>query len=121
MHMLQVKGFQKHAATDFSSNLQQARGCFVTLNKHEQLRGCIGHLKALKPLYQCVIDNTISAASRDSRFPKVSASELSDIKIDVSVLTPAKPFQRKTYQELLDYLVPENEGHVGEANWTRRK
>jgi len=73
-----------------TEHLKQPRGVFVTLEKNGNLRGCIGYIMGMKPLYQGVIDNTINAATRDPRFAPVSEEELSDIEIEISVLTPLR-------------------------------
>ncbi|MGA2775781.1 MAG: AmmeMemoRadiSam system protein B [Candidatus Omnitrophota bacterium] len=65
-------------------------GAFVTLNKHGQLRGCIGSLKGNQPLYLTIRDMAIEAAVNDWRFSKVELSELKDIEIEISVLSPLK-------------------------------
>jgi len=69
---------------------QDPEGCFVTLTQHGELRGCIGLIKGIKPLYLAVQDMAIAAALRDPRFPPVSPSELDEIEIEISVLTPLK-------------------------------
>lgn len=61
--------------------------CFVTLTKDFELRGCIGSLEAIKPLYLDIIDNATSAALEDDRFFPVTKKELPEIQIEVSVLT----------------------------------
>ncbi|MBN2432098.1 MAG: AmmeMemoRadiSam system protein A [Acidobacteria bacterium] len=66
-------------------------GAFVTLNKRHQLRGCIGYVVAVKPLYVAVQEMVINAAVRDPRFPPVTAAELSEIKMEISVLSPLEP------------------------------
>lgn len=71
--------------------LLQKGAAFVTLRKHGELRGCIGHTIPQEPLWMCVRDVAISAASEDPRFRPVSADELKDIHIEVSVLTPLEP------------------------------
>lgn len=63
-------------------------GAFVTLNEHGQLRGCIGYIVPLKPLYEAVIEMAVNAAVRDPRFKPVTARELSDLEIEISVLSP---------------------------------
>jgi AmmeMemoRadiSam system protein A len=63
-------------------------GAFVTLKKHGDLRGCIGYLVGEKPIYETVQEMAISAAVRDPRFPAVRASELPDITIEISLLSP---------------------------------
>jgi len=64
---------------------------FVTIKRGEQLRGCIGNIQPVMPLYQSVIRNAISASSRDGRFLPVREDELADIDIEVTVLSPLVP------------------------------
>jgi len=68
--------------------LFQERGAFVTLKKHGQLRGCIGRLIGDRPLYLVVQSMAVSAAVADQRFPPVTEEELSDLEIEISVLSP---------------------------------
>ncbi|HUU04508.1 MAG TPA: AmmeMemoRadiSam system protein A [Patescibacteria group bacterium] len=63
------------------------RGVFVTLHRRGELRGCIGYPLPYKPLGEAVVDNAIAAASEDPRFSTVSADELREIDIEISVLT----------------------------------
>jgi AmmeMemoRadiSam system protein B/AmmeMemoRadiSam system protein A len=81
-----------------SETLKKNAGAFVTLKKFGDLRGCIGYILPVKPLYQAVIENTINACSRDFRFPPVDSSELKDIEIEISVLSPPVPV--KSYNEI---------------------
>ncbi len=68
--------------------LLEKRGAFVTLRRGPCLRGCVGYTANIKPLAEAVRDNTINAASRDSRFEPVKAGELPEITIELSALTP---------------------------------
>ncbi|MBN1470605.1 MAG: AmmeMemoRadiSam system protein B, partial [Syntrophaceae bacterium] len=77
-------------ARSFSENLQQPRGAFVTLKKKGELRGCIGHMIADEPLGKIVGSMAIQAAFNDRRFSPLTAEELKDIEIEISVLTPMK-------------------------------
>ncbi|MEA1917855.1 MAG: AmmeMemoRadiSam system protein B [Campylobacterota bacterium] len=70
--------------------LKEHLGAFVTLNKEHNLRGCIGTFEPHQPLYEVVINMAIAAAQNDHRFNKVSADELKDIELEISVLTPRK-------------------------------
>jgi MEMO1 family protein len=63
-------------------------GAFVTLRNKGQLRGCIGEFSPDKPLYKVIADSAIKAATQDPRFPPVSAEELPDISLEISVMTP---------------------------------
>ena len=73
-----------------TQTLKNKRGVFVTLNKNGNLRGCIGHIQPREQLFDAVIDNTINSSMNDGRFRPVSEDELSDIEIDISVLSPIK-------------------------------
>ena len=73
-----------------SPKLQVPRGVFVTIKKHGQLRGCIGYVRPVKPLWEAVIDMAQAAAFEDPRFPPVRKEELEDLEIEISVLTPLK-------------------------------
>lgn len=73
---------------DFSTNLNQPCGAFVTLKKNKELRGCIGRFEPENPLYEVVQDMAIASATRDNRFSKVKPPELTEIEIEISVLTP---------------------------------
>ena len=68
--------------------LLKEMGAFVTLNEHKELRGCIGNLIGRQPLYLTVRDMAVEAAVGDPRFPRVDLSELKDIEIEISVLSP---------------------------------
>ena len=74
----------------FSNNLNKKRGVFVTLHKNGNLRGCIGHIQPREQLFNAVIDNAINSSMNDGRFRPVSEDELSEIEIDISVLSPIK-------------------------------
>ncbi len=62
--------------------------CFVTLYKKGELRGCVGILKAEKPLFEEVVRMTWAAASEDFRFQPIRPEELGEIEIEISVLSP---------------------------------
>ncbi|GBU20767.1 hypothetical protein R80B4_00652 [Fibrobacteres bacterium R8-0-B4] len=94
------------------SKLTQNYGCFVTLNSRGQLRGCIGNIEPIKPLYKGIADNAVNAAFHDPRFPKVKAAELGDIQIEVSVLTKPAPLGAKSADEILKKLIPFEHGVI---------
>ena len=63
-------------------------GAFVSIHKHGDLRGCIGHIDADRPLTQVIAQCAVSACTSDPRFPAVKADELPEIDIEVSILGP---------------------------------
>ncbi len=72
----------------FSPAARRGQGAFVTLYARGELRGCIGHMAADRPLVQNVGAMALAAATEDPRFPPLEAAELKDIEIEISVLTP---------------------------------
>jgi MEMO1 family protein len=71
-----------------SGALREPRGAFVTLKKRGELRGCIGHIVGTRPLAETVAEMAQAAAFRDLRFAPLSSSELPQVDIEMSVLTP---------------------------------
>lgn len=61
---------------------------FVTIIRNGDLRGCVGNLQPVMPLYKSVITNAVSAATKDPRFPPMTREELGDISLEISVLSP---------------------------------
>ncbi len=92
--------------------LRQIRGSFVTLKIGGQLRGCIGTLKALRPLAEDVMKNAVGAAFRDPRFPPVVKAEAADLHFHISVLSPQSALDFDRFEQLLDFLQPGTHGLV---------
>ena len=72
--------------------LNEHRGCFVTLKNTGSLRGCIGQFTADKPLIKLIAEMAVAAATKDPRFvfDPISSGELPSLDIEVSVLSPLK-------------------------------
>ncbi len=70
--------------------LEEPRGAFVTLKKDDKLRGCIGFVMGLKPLYQTVQEVAEASAFQDPRFSPLTEDELKDTVIEISVMTPPR-------------------------------
>ncbi len=97
---------------DLTGSLKEVRGCFVTLNKEGNLRGCIGHIIPQRPLWECVVENAVNAATADPRFMPVTPDELDDIDIEVSVLTLPQDLNYDSPESLLAQLRPGIDGVV---------
>ena len=111
-------------------------GVFVTLMKKEKgfggteeedLRGCIGSIYPVKPLWQAVQDNAIASSTRDHRFTPVQENELNDLIIDINILTP--PRRVASYNDIVigrDGVILSKDRHQAvflpqvavEWNWT---
>ena len=83
-----LAGGDKPSFEPKNEKLNEAGAAFVTLKNKGRLRGCIGYMEAIDPLWKMIRDRAIDAATRDSRFPKVTSAELEQITIEISVLTP---------------------------------
>ncbi|MBI4341646.1 MAG: AmmeMemoRadiSam system protein B [Candidatus Omnitrophica bacterium] len=113
---------------DGISGLDRRQGLFVTLRKHGQLRGCIGRIQSSEPLAKTLPVVARDAALRDPRFAPVTAEELPQLHVEVSVLTP--PVKITNADEIVpgrDGVILEAGGHSGvflpqvwdETGWTR--
>jgi AmmeMemoRadiSam system protein A len=89
--------------------LRNARGAFVTLKEHGDLRGCIGYMSPVKPLVETVRDVAAYAALEDRRFLPVREGELPILEYEISVLSP------------LHKVDDINQIHVGEHGLLIRK
>jgi AmmeMemoRadiSam system protein A len=65
-------------------------GCFVTIKKQGELRGCIGNFVSDNQLFLLIQEMAISAATRDPRFYPMKTPDLADFKLNISVLSPLK-------------------------------
>ena len=72
--------------------ITERAGAFVSIHKHGRLRGCIG---TIAPTQRClaqeIIENAVSASTRDPRFDPVRADELDYLEINVDVLGKPAP------------------------------
>jgi hypothetical protein len=75
-------------ASKYKGILTEKRGAFVTLTIDGDLRGCIGYIRAVKPLYETIAEMAAQAAFHDPRFTPLTAKEFAKIQVEISVLTP---------------------------------
>ncbi|MBP5638143.1 MAG: AmmeMemoRadiSam system protein B [Victivallales bacterium] len=88
LHGTECRRVEIPISTD--AELQQPAAVFVTLHKNGRLRGCIGTTQASMPLERAVVEYALAAAFQDPRFPEVTADELKDIVIEISILSPMR-------------------------------
>src|SRR5437016_10655471 len=73
----------------FDETLRRPAGAFVTLRTQRgDLRGCIGSIVAMEPLFRAVATSAVSAACRDPRFIPVAMTELPQLGLEISVMGP---------------------------------
>lgn len=100
------------AALESDDIFKQVRGTFVTLTKRGELRGCIGHLTGIAQVDQSVRQNAVSAGFHDPRFPPLTAAELPEVAIEISILTQPQPLDYTDAQDLIQRLRPRVDGVI---------
>lgn len=96
----------------YSASLQESGACFVTLTKNGLLRGCVGSIEATRALILDVRDRAVGAAFQDYRFPSLTQSEFSAVRIEISRLTPPEPLSYTSPDELTRLLKPGIDGVI---------
>jgi AmmeMemoRadiSam system protein A len=97
---------------NYSPALQEFGASFVTLTEDGELRGCIGALEPYQPLVQDVCEHAAAAATEDYRFQPVRPREVSQLKIEISRLTPQVPLPYERPEDLPRLLHPGVDGVV---------
>lgn len=117
-------------SSPLTTHLSAKCGAFVSLHKHGRLRGCIGHFGEDIPLHEIVAEMARAAAFEDPRFMPVTADELADIDIEISVLTPMRRIESLDEFELHRHGIYIRKGYrsgtflpqvADEVNWTKEE
>lgn len=69
------------------ASLAEQRGVFTTIYLRKKLRGCVGYITAVAPLYLAVAETARAAAFEDTRFTPVRADEAGELEVSLSVLS----------------------------------
>lgn len=89
----------------------QKAGVFVSIKKEGSLRGCIGTLAATcSCVAQEIIQNAVSASTRDPRFPPIEPEELDLLSISVDVLGDMEPIDSPKDLDVKKYGVVVSKG-----------
>jgi MEMO1 family protein len=104
---------------DLSPTLSSWRATFVTLTESERLRGCVGSLEPRRPLIDDAAANTAKAGFADLRFPPLKESELTGLRLDISILSHPRPIPAVSESELADALEPDRDGLILSAGKRR--
>ena len=100
----------KHIAPELAGQA----GVFVSIHKGNDLRGCIGTIGPTQSnIAQEIIQNAVSSATRDPRFPPITTDELPELNYKVDILMEPEPVRGK------DELNPKKYGVIVEAGWRR--
>ena len=71
-----------------TDHLAEPRGAFTSLHRGGELRGCVGYVLPVSPVYRAVADTARAAAFEDTRFHPVTLSEAPQLEIELSILSP---------------------------------
>ena len=110
-----------------SPHLAEPRGAFTSLYLNGELRGCVGYILPVSSVYHAVIDTARAAAFEDTRFYPVTIEEATQLKIELSVLSPPRPISAEEVEVGRHGLLISLAGQRGlllpqvptERNWDR--
>jgi AmmeMemoRadiSam system protein A len=110
-----------------SDHLSQPRGVFTSLYLRGELRGCVGYVLPISPVYRAVADTARAAAFEDTRFQPVTLPEGRHLEIELSILSPPQPISADAIEIGRHGLLITMAGHRGlllpqvptERNWDR--
>ena len=88
------------------------QGAFVTLTKRGELRGCIGFVEGIFPLYETIYKVAKSAAFEDSRFPRLKKEEMKEIKIEISVLSVPEEIKAEKPEDYIKQIKVGEDGLI---------
>lgn len=92
--------------------LSRQGATFVTLTKRGKLCGCIGSIEARRPLREDVQENAIAAAFQDSRFRPLRRLEFDEVRMEVSLLSPAEVMDVESESQAIAALRPYVDGVI---------
>ncbi len=113
-----LKNNSKSNDSEFDSKFDFSSGVFVTINKQDSLRGCVGFPFPVKRLSEGLIDAAIAAATEDPRFTPVNIDELDQIVFEVTVLTPPIEINIEDPEDYLSIIKIGRDGLIVENAYT---
>lgn len=109
-----IKNHKVIKPPELSREMNGQAGVFVSIHKHGALRGCIGTIEPTRHnIAEEIINNAISSATSDPRFPPVTTGELAQLDYKVDVLTTPEPIESQSE------LDPKKYGVIVEAGLRR--
>src|SRR3984893_17339378 len=110
-----------------TDHLAEPRGACTSLDLRGELRGCVGYVLPVSPVYRAVADTARAAAFEDTRFSPVTLPEASQLEIELSILSPPQAIAAEAVEIGRHGLLISMAGHRGlllpqvpvEHNWDR--
>ena len=108
-----------------TAHLSELRGVFTSLYLRSELRGCVGYVLPVSPVYRAVAETARAAAFEDTRFYPVALQEAPGLEIELSILSPPQPISPEAVEIGRHGLLISRAGHRGlllpqvpvEHNW----
>lgn len=108
---------------EIKTKYHEKAGAFVTLNRYPKkgnpLRGCIGYILPVYPLWETISKVSLSAAFDDPRFPSVKPSEMDNIVVEVSILTIPEEIKAEKPEDYLTQIKIGRDGLIVTRGWQR--
>lgn len=96
-----------------TTHLAEPRGVFTSLYLQGQLRGCVGFVFPVNPVYRAVAETAQAAAFEDNRFHPVISEEAPALEIELSILSPPLPIRAEEVEIGRHGLLVSMGGHRG--------
>jgi AmmeMemoRadiSam system protein A len=96
-----------------TDHLAEPRGAFTSLYLRGELRGCVGYVLPVSPVYRAVADTARAAAFEDTRFYPVTLPEARELEIELSILSPPQPIAAEAIEIGRHGLLISMAGHRG--------
>ena len=117
-HFLET-GHQMAKPEKYPLELDEELGVFVTLNKNNNLRGCIGYAEPIRTAIDATMEVALAAAFNDPRFPQVSEEEFEKLDFEVTVLTKPEIIEVAHYEQYLDEIEIGRDGLIIQKGYAR--
>ena len=104
---------------NYPIELDEKLGVFVTLNKNNTLRGCIGYAEPIEPAINATIEVAIAAAFNDPRFSAVTKDEFQILDFEVTVLTRPELIEVAHPKQYLDEIEIGRDGLIVQKGYSR--
>jgi AmmeMemoRadiSam system protein A len=99
------------APKEIPQDIPYKAATFVSIKKHDQLRGCIGTISPVRAsTWEEIIANAIAAGTEDPRFNPVTESELEELTYSVDILGEPEPIPDISYLNPQKYGVIVSQG-----------
>ena len=96
-----------------TDHLAEPRGAFTSLYLRGELRGCVGYVLPVSPVYRAVADTARAAAFEDTRFHPVTLPEARELEVELSILSPPLPIAAEAVEIGRHGLLISMAGHRG--------